>query len=175
MTFHKEPTTPTTFLTVEQLVAMGYRRVSNAYCHVARIDRPDWLNVLANTLHRLPAEFYAPGEPYPRGMWCDHYRRGYSKDVLTVSREMIGKIPSSNFDDISYVPIANEKLHRVSVRRNRWGNYGCFIGREKVCDYGQEFDAMVWLINTLEIKYTYLSSRSDFQQTDIDKFNEKWL
>lgn len=90
---------PTTGLSAEKLTQMGYRRVSNAYGLVARIDRSDWLDVLANSLPgRCIADFLVrngpdAGKPSPR--WEDHYRRVYSKDVHTVSAEDITRIPPS--------------------------------------------------------------------------------
>jgi hypothetical protein len=95
---------PTTDLSAAELIARGYRRTSNAWRMVSRIDRPDWVDVLARSLHRAPADFYVPGAARPAGNWCDYYRRCVSKDTLTVSAETIGQIPSSGFDDCGYIP-----------------------------------------------------------------------
>lgn len=44
-----------------ELEQLGYRRVSNAYCLVARIDRDDWLDVLAEKNEVLPCRFLHEG------------------------------------------------------------------------------------------------------------------
>lgn len=87
----------------DALIKRGYRRVSNKYGRVARIDRPDWVQVLAIRLHRAPADFYVPGEPNPTGSWCDFYRRTYSEDVLEMDPTLAQKIPSSCHDPVGYV------------------------------------------------------------------------
>ena len=48
--------TATTF--AYELLQKGYRRTSNAYCLVSRIDRDDWLQVLAKQLNCSVADFY---------------------------------------------------------------------------------------------------------------------
>lgn len=83
--------------------AQGYRRVSNRYNLVARIDRPDWLQFMAKSLHRAPADFYVPGEEHPAGNWCDYYRRVHSKDTLTLPRDEYLKVGGSSGDPIGYV------------------------------------------------------------------------
>lgn len=92
-----------TDLSPEQLIAMGYRKVSNAYCHVSRIDREDWMTVLAKQLRCAVADFYNLDGSGVSGSWCDYYRRTHSKDVLTVSPSIIGKIPSSSFDPVGFI------------------------------------------------------------------------
>lgn len=87
----------------QRLMALGYRRTSWGHRLVSRIDRPDWLMVLAKELRRAPADFYVPGEPQPAGSWCDHYRRVCSKDNITVSKGVIGLVDGSGFDPIGYV------------------------------------------------------------------------
>jgi len=108
-------------VTVEWLVARGYRRVSHAHRMVARIDRPDWKEALAAFIKRSVAELYVVSEPRgsadrPGGpgyevsdrvspMWCDFYRRMLSKDVRTVSEEQVRRVPGSNFDPVEYVDV----------------------------------------------------------------------
>ena len=72
------------FTTAGELVNQGYRGVSNAYCHIARPDRDDWVIELARQLRRAPADFYVPGETEVAHGWRDHYNRVYTKDVHTV-------------------------------------------------------------------------------------------
>lgn len=67
-----------------ELVKEGWVGVSNAYCHLKRIDRPDWVVELAKQMHRAPADFYVPGESEPSWNWKEHYLRCYSEDELTV-------------------------------------------------------------------------------------------
>lgn len=86
------------------LAAQGYRRISNAHGMVARIDRPDWVDVLAKALHRAPADFYVPGESEPAGNWRDHYRRCYSKDEQKLDRVVAKLVPTSGHDNVGYVP-----------------------------------------------------------------------
>ena len=89
------------------LTAMGYRRVSNGHRGIARIDRPDWLDVLAKDLRRSPAEFYRPGEKDPAITWCDQYRRVYSKDTIHgVPEDVFKRIPGSGDSDCGFVNIA---------------------------------------------------------------------
>lgn len=86
------------------LIASGYRRVSNRYRLVARIDRPDWIDILARDLLRSPAEFYVPGAKEPAGMWADHYRRCFSRDTLTLDPDVFYQIPTSCHDPVGFVP-----------------------------------------------------------------------
>jgi hypothetical protein len=86
------------------LTAQGYRRTSNTHGMVSRIDRPDWVDVLAKAQHCSPADFYGPGEATPAANWCDHYRRGYSKDTLIVGTVLAKLIPTSGGDSTGYIP-----------------------------------------------------------------------
>ena len=73
-----------------RLSRMGYRRVSWAYRMVKRIDREDWVEVLAKYTNRAPADFYVIGEYAPSESWAGFYRRVLSKDCIEVSEGMIG-------------------------------------------------------------------------------------
>lgn len=90
-------------IAAEELIALGYRRTSNKHKMISRIDRPDWLIVLAKNLRRSPAEFYVPGEREPAATWCDHYRRVHSKDTLEVEEAVFRAIPGSGYDNCGYV------------------------------------------------------------------------
>lgn len=95
---------PTTDLTAEQLVTRGYRRISNAYGRVARIDRPDWLELLAQRMRRAPADFIVrDGSGRVSSIWCSYYRSTMSKDVHTVDAERMAKIPTSGSSYCGYV------------------------------------------------------------------------
>lgn len=86
-----------------RLKALGYRRTSNRYRMLSRIDRPDWLLALAEHLRRSPASLYIPDKSHPDGMWCDYYRRVLSKDTIEVSPEVCHLVGSSDHDTIGYV------------------------------------------------------------------------
>ena len=82
------------FMHADELMREGYRRTSHAYCHVARIDREDWLTVLAKERHLTVADFYyVDGSGIP-DHHRDYYVRVHSKDVLTVHPEIVRLIPS---------------------------------------------------------------------------------
>lgn len=88
----------------ERLTALGYRRTSNKHRMVSRIDRPDWLEVLARSMRRSVAEFcdLDTGEVSPS--WCDHYRRVYSEDTMIVEDPEVFKlVPTSGHDSVGYV------------------------------------------------------------------------
>ena len=73
----------------ERLAASGYRSISNKYRMVARLDRPDWKKHMAR--QHAPWSF-EEGMRWATGLGdgaADHYRRVYSKDVLSgVSQEV---------------------------------------------------------------------------------------
>ena len=84
------------------LLARGYSVVSRRYQAVARIDRPDWRDVMAQD--------YAPWNLVEGVVWvaslgdrgaADHYRRVYSKDTLTVER--INGLPNSSDGPCCYM------------------------------------------------------------------------
>ena len=99
---------PTTDLSAEELIRRGYRRISNAYGNISRIDRPDWITLLALHLRRAPSDFYKPGDFVPQGNWCDYYRSTLSKDVNTVDAERMALIPTSGHAQTAYVPVEGD-------------------------------------------------------------------
>jgi hypothetical protein len=103
---------PTTAMSAEQLIARGYRKVSNAYGLVARIDREDWKSFLAEKLGLHAAELLE--DP---AHWAALYRSTYSEDVRTVSFETMKRIPTSDHDPVGYVPLY-EKESSLNTRRN---------------------------------------------------------
>ena len=96
---------PTEINDPKRLTAMGYRRTSNKCGMLSRIDRPDWIQVLAVHLRRAPADFYVPGEDKPTGSWCDFYRRVLSKDTIEIDPNLARQVPTSGHDPIGYVEI----------------------------------------------------------------------
>lgn len=80
------------FTFVGELIEKGYRRVSNAYCRIARIDRDDWLDFMATKIGCAVADFYAKDGSGVSDQWKDHYIRMYSKDVLVVHPEILYRI-----------------------------------------------------------------------------------
>lgn len=83
----------TTDLIPEELINLGYRRVSNAYCLVAKIDREDWLEILAGRMRCSVAHFYNRDGSGISNDWKDHYIRVYSKDTHCVGPSRIRLIP----------------------------------------------------------------------------------
>ena len=73
----------------EELKKMGYRKTSGAYCRVARIDRDDWLTVLAKERHCSVADFYNVNGSGVGNHNRDYYVRVHSKDRLTVHPEIV--------------------------------------------------------------------------------------
>jgi hypothetical protein len=84
---------------VPSLIARGYRRVSRRFGMVARVDREDWREYMAEKLHKTPAQINAAAN-----IWADHYRRVYSKDVLTLPQAKALKVPASAGDSIGWIP-----------------------------------------------------------------------
>jgi hypothetical protein len=80
------------FLHAGKLQEKGYYKVSNAYCRVARIDRDDWLLVLAKSMNCSVADFYNVDGTGVSNRWRDHYVRCFSEDVLTVSPSIIRRM-----------------------------------------------------------------------------------
>lgn len=68
-----------------QLLFNGYRKTSNAYCQVSRIDCDDWLDVLAKEMNCARADFMCVNGGGVEDHWRDYYIRVYSRDNLTVS------------------------------------------------------------------------------------------
>lgn len=94
--------------TAVELTARGYRRVSNKYLTISRVDRPDWKYVLAKThIHGLPwVAMLGKGAP-------DSYRRGSSKDLMVVPEDVFRGIPGSSWDTIEYVDDGKELSLKV--------------------------------------------------------------
>lgn len=105
----KVPYTDKDVQTAQKLMAQGYRRTSWKHRLVSRIDRPDWVQILAVGLRRAPADFYVPGESNPSGSWCSYYRACLSEDTKTVTPEVIQLIPTTGHDPVGYIPLETDK------------------------------------------------------------------
>jgi len=79
-----DPDAETAIRIAEELTKLGYRKTSNAYCLVSRIDREDWLEVLAKQRHCSRADFYNVDGSGISDSHKEHYIRVHSKDNLTV-------------------------------------------------------------------------------------------
>lgn len=79
-----DPDEVAAFVTAGELMKKGYRKTSNAYCMVSRIDREDWLDVLASQRRCSRADFYNVDGSGIGDQHRDHYVRVFSKDKLTV-------------------------------------------------------------------------------------------
>ena len=81
-TEHVDPLVAITY--ARQLEKDGYRKTSHAYCRVNRIDRDDWLDLLALRLNCCRADFYKLDGSGIDNSWRDHYVRCFSEDGHTV-------------------------------------------------------------------------------------------
>lgn len=112
------------------LSEMGYRRISNSHRIISRVDRPDFVQVLAEKLHRAPADFYIPGRDTVDGHWCDHYRRCFSHDKIDgVPEEIFKLIPGSNHDACGYVHL-KEKQDPIATAQFFGGYVEIFSGTQ---------------------------------------------
>lgn len=94
-------------MTGERATELGYCRISNQYLTVARIDRPDWVEFLADQLMRAPADFIVVSGPEKgkvSGGWCDYYRRTYSHDLVVLEYSEFKKVPTSCGNPTGYIP-----------------------------------------------------------------------
>lgn len=85
--------------------AMGYRRTSNAFGILSRVDREDWKEHMA----RLHSPWnHAEGREWanlPGLDAADFYRRVHSKDKVTVPKTVSRLVPTSGHDPIGFVPL----------------------------------------------------------------------
>jgi hypothetical protein len=81
----------------KELREMGYIKTSNAYCSVSRVDREDWLDVLARERHCSRADFYNYDGSGVGHQHYEYYCRVYSKDTLTVHPEIIRCMSTIDF------------------------------------------------------------------------------
>lgn len=87
----------------EDLMAKGYRRTSNKFCHLSRVDREDWKEHMAQN--------HAPWDIQEGRDWVkavgpganDFYRRVISNDTITVPREVSRHVKTSGFDPVGFI------------------------------------------------------------------------
>lgn len=89
--------TPTDTSNTPDYVKQGYRIVSRKYGTIARIDRDDWKEFMAQEHAPWDIE---EGRKWVRTMGdrsaADHYRRVYSKDTIDLGRKALTlRIPNS--------------------------------------------------------------------------------
>lgn len=89
---------------VVRLRNAGYVGVSNRHLLIARIDREDWLIVMATALRRAPADFYVPGAKEPAHNWADHYRRCFSGDKMPVTADIYRLMPRAHDGPCVFLP-----------------------------------------------------------------------
>lgn len=78
---------------VKVLVDSGYRKVSNKYRTMARVD-----------VAVPPKECY--GQHTKLYLGDDHYRRCFSKDKITVPVEVSRRMPTSGHDETGFLPLS---------------------------------------------------------------------
>jgi hypothetical protein len=74
------------------LYKQGYRGMSNAYCLVGRVDRTDWLEVLAKQRHCCVADFYNVDGSGVGDNHRDFYIRTFTKDTHTIHPRVYEKL-----------------------------------------------------------------------------------
>ena len=79
-----DPSPLEAMFTATDLLNKGYRKTSNAYCIVSRIDRDDWIDVMAKERFCSRADFYNVDGSGVGDQHRDFYVRTHSKDKLTV-------------------------------------------------------------------------------------------
>ncbi len=86
-----------------ELVNQGYSRVSRNYCHLSRIDRPDWRNHMAQD--HAPWDWRGEGLSWTNSIADaqDFYRRCLSKDVITVEEAISKMVPTSCWDSCGFI------------------------------------------------------------------------
>lgn len=87
----------------ERAAALGYRRISKRNKVIARIDREDWLQHMAEHFEMGLMELVTAMNEKP-GFYEDYYRRNLSKDRHEVSLITSRTVPSSFEDPTGYVP-----------------------------------------------------------------------
>ncbi len=83
------------------LTRMGYRRVSNSSCTVARVDKPDWQkDILAIN----------PAILLGHDGGANHYRRALSEDKIKLEDSVYKLVPGSNHDPVGFINENGEDL-----------------------------------------------------------------
>lgn len=82
---------------VQDAIKQGYRIVSRKHLIAARIDRPDWLDVIKDNINRIATE------KSKIVCWEDFYRRVFSKDTIIIPEGWLNLIPNSGHDNTGYI------------------------------------------------------------------------
>lgn len=85
---------------IRELERSGYARVSNSKNIIARIDRRRWLNSVARHVGSTDAAL-----SMKRHEAADLYRRIFTPDRRTVSREIAQALPSSLDGPMDFMPL----------------------------------------------------------------------
>ena len=92
-----------TNLSVNELCSQGYRRISLTRGLVARLDRPNWLQLLSQVTRRPIGDFLAKSGDVSPG-WVDHYLKAISSDVFRIAPELSPDMPTVSSFTVDYVP-----------------------------------------------------------------------
>ncbi len=87
--------TATTF--AHSLHLLGYEGVSSAYCRVARIDRNDWRDVLAQQIRTCKADFYNLDGSGISKRWISYYIQTHSEDILVINPSIYKKLKAYSY------------------------------------------------------------------------------
>lgn len=98
----------------QKLFDRGYQGFSNKYRMIARIDRPDWLQVMAGKFRKSVADFYvreADGTitiTDKTGRWGEHYAAALSLDkqegIHPDVYNELKRLRAASGEDIRYIP-----------------------------------------------------------------------
>lgn len=84
---------------LKQMIDQGYCCVSRKYGIVARVDNPNWQDIL---LRKYPNWRTAK---ITEGQMADYYRRIFSKDDVELGRYWGGQFPSSSNNETGYIEV----------------------------------------------------------------------
>lgn len=88
----------------KSLMEKGYRRISNKYCLISRVDREDWKELVAKRF--CPWDQKQGMELVERRKPCGgFYRSVISEDKLTVAPEIMALIDASTHDPVEFISI----------------------------------------------------------------------
>ena len=85
-------------LLAQRYTRAGYRRVSNKYLQISRVDQKHWVKVILKS-----HDFGQLTPENVQNYWADNYRRCRSNDVIQVNTEVFKLIPTSCGDNTGYV------------------------------------------------------------------------
>ena len=80
-----------------QLHEKGYICISNKYRIIGRVDRDDWLMVLAKQMNCSPANYYRLDGSGIDPQWKEHYIRVHTEDTLAVSEGVFSRLKKMRY------------------------------------------------------------------------------